>query len=126
MHEFRMIDQVADPAFPDAFLDEVLDSLYVVIGDTFERLDPSRVLAAEIPDESIEPGEGRFFEFQLHDLRVPGQELKPAYLDNDPMNDQSEFAHNPAQFGRPVRITAIDRRDRGEGGKRHWHLINHF
>ncbi len=104
----------------DLLLDEVLNRFHVVVGGTFDLLDPLGMLDTEVVDQAVQQGvgfctQGRHF----LDLRMGSQLLQPADLDLYAETDQTEFTEYSTQVSSFAAVAAINRGYGGKGRKLH-------
>src|SRR5690606_784150 len=104
----------------DAFLDEVLHRLDVVVGGFLDVLDALGVRFAEAGGDVVEQGVGRGAEGRhLGDAGMGGETLQPADLDDHPVFDQAKLTENlPKRRGLGA-VAAVDGGNGGEGGEIH-------
>src|SRR6185312_1980233 len=100
----------------DALLDEVLHCLDVVVGGGFDRLDAGAFLDREAVGDGMQlldlgGGERR----QFRDARLGGQRQQPFDLHVYAAVHQAELAEDRAQRLDLAGITAVQRRQGGEG-----------
>src|SRR6202451_3088771 len=99
----------------DAFFDEILDRLDVVIGGRFEFLHAARIVEREVLVNGAELFRGRGGNwFQRADLGVPGERQVPFDLDADPVANQRELAEVCLQAPGARAVAAVNRRHRGQ------------
>ncbi len=114
VHEFLGLGQRRVVA--DALFDEVLHRLHVVIGGGFDGLDARAVVDVEIRGDALELFNLRGRERrQFHDARIGGQCQQPLDLHMHAAVHQAEFAEDRAQRFHLAGVTAVQRRQGGQG-----------
>src|SRR3972149_3791555 len=93
MEEFT--DRLEFPVPLDFILEEILDSLYVVIGGVLNLLDACRVTQRKLFDDRVQVP-GRIFtqDRYLGDRLAAGECLQPFNLDQHTVAHKTEFAEN--------------------------------
>jgi len=118
------VDELADLGqfrqLGSLFFQQVLDGLDVVVGGALDLFHALGVLEGEVIGQGVEDsvgfgGERRHFA----DLRVGGQALEPAHLDQGAETDQAVFAENRAQGLGFAGVAAVNRGNRSERRELH-------
>ncbi|MNT46209.1 hypothetical protein D3C72_1828380 [compost metagenome] len=118
MHEFQRRAQFGIAL--EAFLDEVLHRLDVVVGGAFDLLDPGRMGRGEVIGQRAQAGDGGGRERrQFDDARLVGQCQQPFHFHLHAGLDQAVLGEDRAQGVDLAGIAAIERGQGEQGGFGH-------
>ena len=117
----EILERLRFRSVAEAFANEILDRLDVVIGGRLDVLDAFGIVEREVVDDVVQ--------HVLHDRRTIGpssvicglvrQALQPAHLDQHPEPDQAVFAEDVAEAVDLVGIAAVSRREGSQSGDFH-------
>ncbi|MNN17230.1 hypothetical protein D3C81_1304090 [compost metagenome] len=100
--------------------EQVLNGLDVVVGGALDFFHALGVLEGELIGQTIEQCIGFGGKrWNFSDLRMSGEALQPAHLDQGAETDQAVFAENRAQGLGFAGVAAVNRGNRSERGKLH-------
>src|SRR5258708_195187 len=104
----------------ELFLEPVLDCLDIVIDARFDLFYRLTIDDREVAHDSVQlPNRGRRKGGNVFECFRGAQRFEPFDLDQNAEADESEFAEVIREPGNLVPITAIERGQGGESGKRH-------
>jgi hypothetical protein len=110
VHKLETLDKLWILRVTDKLLNEIFDSLHVMVRAGLQMLD----LLSLSDREVFEPGPelSNLWGFQSSELRKLGvsrEKYEPLYLDGDPEPDKAVFAYNGSQRASFIPISAVKR-----------------
>ena len=103
-------------AVTEAFAQEILDGLDVVISGGLDFLDAFGIIERKIVDDAIQDiFHHRRQRSYFGHVGLVGKALQPSHLDKDAKAHQAVFTENVAQTVDLVRIAAVSRREGPQG-----------